>query len=104
MKVKRGDTVLIIAGKEKGKTGKIEKIGHDASLVTVEGANIYKRHTKPSRRNPHGGIMDIPRPLNASNVMVVCQHCSKASRIGIKETEKGKLRICRRCGESVDQE
>lgn len=104
MKIRRQDKILVILGKDRNKTGIVEKTHPTNNTVLVEGINIYKRHIKPSKRNPQGGIIDVVKPIKISNISVICPHCSKATRIGIKTTEKGKVRICRHCQESLDQE
>jgi len=104
MEIKKGDNVIIIAGKDRGKTGKIERVLPETAKVIVHGINIYKKHTKSTRRNPHGGILNVTQPIDISNTLTICPHCDKPTRIGHKITPKAKLRICRRCHESVDQE
>lgn len=108
MKFKKGDNVLIIAGKSSGKRGTIEKSFPKKNKILVSGVNIAKHHLKPSRKNPHGGIMDKLAPVDASNAVLVCPRCSKPARIGykiaagtdVKKTKK--IRICKKCQESVD--
>ncbi|MCL5407686.1 MAG: 50S ribosomal protein L24 [Patescibacteria group bacterium] len=101
MKLKKGDTVLIIAGKDRGKRGNIEKSMPQKNKITVTGVNISKHHLKPTRKNPHGGIMDKLAPIDASNAILVCPHCSKPVRIGYKvstdKDAKKKARICKSC-------
>lgn len=104
MKIKRSDTILVISGKDRNKTGKVTKVIPVTGRVVVEGINISKKHIKPSRINPQGGIIDITRPIPISNVMIVCPHCSKTTRVGYKVTEKGKMRICKHCQAALDQE
>ena len=104
MKIKRGDTILVIAGKNRNKTGKVTKVIKEKDRIAVEGINIAKKHIKPNRTSPQGGIIDITRPIPVSNAMVICPHCSKATRIGCKITEKGKLRVCKHCDAALDQE
>lgn len=104
MKIQKGDKIIIITGKDRGKTGKVEKTYPAKQMILIEGVNIFKKHIKPTKRNPQGGIIDVVKPLKLSNVMLICPHCSKATRIGIKNTDKGKIRICRRCHESVGEE
>lgn len=104
MKIKRTDTVLIIAGRDRNKTGKVVKVLPTKGKIAVEGINIVKKHLKPTKANAKGGIIDITRPIPISNAMVVCPHCSKATRVGHQETEKGKIRICKQCKAALDQE
>lgn len=102
MKIKKGDNILVIAGKDRGKQGQVEKVLVKEGKLIVTGANIAKHHLKPSRKNPHGGIINMPAPIEASNVLVVCPHCGKPVRIAHKVTEKTKERICRKCQGNLD--
>jgi len=102
VKLKKGDNVFVIAGKSKGKTGEITAVIKKDDKVVVTGVNIAKHHLKPSRKAPHGGIMDIPAPIQASNLMVVCPHCGKIVRIAHKITKDAKERICSKCKGSLD--
>jgi len=105
MNVHKNDNVIIIAGNSSGKSGKILKIFRDKHRVIVEGVNIIKRHSRPSQKNPQGGIVQKEAPISASNVMVICPKCSKPSRIGHKSVadsttgKKHTMRICRSCEE-----
>jgi large subunit ribosomal protein L24 len=100
-KVKKGDEVVVIAGKEKGKKGKIVKIITDKSRVVVEGVNMVKRHTKPSRTGA-GGVVEKPASLHVSNVALMDPKSGKPTRVGYKVKEDGtKVRIARKSGEAV---
>jgi large subunit ribosomal protein L24 len=102
--VKKDDMVMIIAGKEKGKSGKISRIFPEKSRLVVDGLNVVKRHTRPSRNNQEGGIVEKEAPLNASNVQLLCGACSKPTRTGIRVLEDGsKVRYCKKCNEIVDK-
>jgi large subunit ribosomal protein L24 len=100
MKLKKEDTVKIIAGKDKGKTGRILKVNRDADKVIVQGLNMAKKSMKPKSQNDKGGIIDIELPIQASNVMIVCKKCGP-TRIGFKIDGDEKTRICRKCGERL---
>ncbi|MCL2335888.1 MAG: 50S ribosomal protein L24 [Firmicutes bacterium] len=98
--VRKGDTVLVICGKSAGKKGKVLEVRPADSRVIVEGVNKVKRHTKPTRSLPQGGIMEREAPLHSSNVMLFCTKCNKPTRVGKKIQEDGKsLRQCKNCGE-----
>ena len=97
MKVKKGDNVIVIAGKDKGKKGKVVKSLPKDERVVVEGVNIRKRHVKPRRQGEKGQIIEKPSPIHVSNVMVVCSKCNKPTRIGYKLHKDGKSRICKKC-------
>lgn len=102
MKIKKGDKVLVIKGKDRGKNGLVERVYPNLDRVLVAGLNLYKKHLKPSRRYPHGGIIDINLPISRSNVMTICPRCDKPTRISYKKAEKEKFRMCKRCKETVD--
>jgi len=97
-KLKKEDTVEVIAGKDKGKRGRIIKILRDKDRVIVEGANIVKKAKKRKNQRDSGGIIEIEAALHSSNVMIVCKRCGPA-RIGFKLEGDTKTRICRKCGE-----
>ena len=101
--VKKGDTVLVLSGKDKGKQGKIIQALPKKSKVVVEGVNKVKRHTKPNQKAPQGGILVKEAPMHASKVMLVCPACSKATRIAKKEVNGKMVRACKKCGEVIDQ-
>lgn len=84
MKIKKNDTVKVIAGNSKGKTGKILKIFNAENRVIVEGVNLRKRHTKPNQKNPQGGILEKEAPIHISNVMILDPKTNEATRIGAK--------------------
>ncbi len=99
--IKKGDTVKIIAGKDRGKTGKVLKTYPAQSRALVEGVNQYTKHVKPKNANEKGQKVIVPRPLQISNVQVVCPSCGKASRIGMRVTQGKKERVCKRCGAQI---
>ena len=102
-KIKLNDQVEVIAGKDKGLVGKVIKSFRDKDQVIVEKVNMIKRHTKPSMANQAGGIIEKEAPISVSNVMLLCPKCSKATRVGVKVLDDGaKVRICKKCGESVE--
>ncbi len=102
--VRRGDKVVVLSGKDKGKKGKIIATFPRQGRVKVEGVNIIKKHAKPTRRVPQGGIREMEAAFPASKVMVVCPACSKPSRVASKiNPDKSRVRICRKCGESLDK-
>lgn len=101
--VKKGDTVVVLSGKDKGKQGKIISAMPKKGMVVVEDVNKVKRHTKPSMKAPQGGILSKEMPLNACKVMLVCPACNKPTRIGHKTVDGKNARVCKKCGEVVDQ-
>jgi large subunit ribosomal protein L24 len=102
MKIKKNDNVMIIAGKDKGKTGVVERVFPSMGKLVVKGIALAKKHVKPSKKNPSGGIIDINQKIEASNAMVVCPSCGKPTRVGYNVSEKGKIRICKKCSQSVE--
>ena len=101
--VKKGDTVVVITGKDAGHKGKVLGVFPKESRVVVEKANIVKRHTRPTRAMPQGGIVEKEAPIHSSNVMLYCNKCKRPTRIGKKILADGKkVRICRRCEEVLD--
>lgn len=104
MTIKSGDSVVVIAGKDKGKTGKVTAVYADENKVLVDNVNIISKHQKPRSQQDKGGIFKRPAPIEASNVMVVCPVCGKATRVGHKEVDGKKFRACKKCGASLDKE
>jgi len=101
--LKINDQVEVIAGKDKGRVGKVIKVNATDGKAIVEKINMIKRHTKPSQTNQQGGIIEKEAAIDASNLMVICPKCSKTSRVGKKILEDGsKVRICKKCTESVE--
>ena len=102
MKVKKGDEVVVLAGKDVGRRGTITRVINGADKVIVDGVNMAKRHTKANpSKNTKGGIIEQPMPLKFGKVMVVCNHCGKPTRIGRRTNEDTKERVCKRCGEAI---
>ena len=101
--VRKGDTVVVLAGKDKGKEGKVVVAFPKKGKVTVEGVSVVKRHSKPSQKNPQGGIVEKESPISSSNVMIVCPACKKPTRIKIVAVGDGFARACKKCGEVIDK-
>ncbi|MGI5912030.1 MAG: 50S ribosomal protein L24 [Syntrophomonadaceae bacterium] len=103
MRIKKGDIVLVTTGKDAGKKGKILKVLPGKNKVVVEGINRVKKHQKPNKSVPQGGILRIESPMDASNVMLMCNKCDKPTRISSKILENNqKVRVCKNCGEIID--
>lgn len=102
MRIKKGDTVVMLSGKNKNKKGKVIAVLSDEGKVVVEGVNIAKRHQRPTR-NFQGGIIEKPLAVFASKVMLVCSRCSEPTRVGIKEAGNRRVRVCKECGEIMDK-
>jgi len=100
MKVRKGDTVVVITGNDRGKMGKVLKVDPSSGMIIVEGIHFIKRHTRPSQRSQKGGIVEKEAPINASDVLVYCSKCDRGVRVGRKILQDGRrVRHCRRCGE-----
>ena len=102
MKIRRNDNVLILAGKDKGKTGIVEKVFPETGRFVVKGIALAKKHIKPSKQNPKGGIIDINLSINSSNAMVVCPSCSKPTKISYSILSGKKIRVCKKCKQSLE--
>lgn len=98
MKLKKGDMIKIITGKEKGKTGKVIKVVLKDSKVLIEGLNLYKKHIRPKTKEEKGQTVLVPRPISASNVMLLCPGCNKTVRAGYRFHDTYKVRVCKKCG------
>ncbi len=101
MKVKKGDTVLIISGKDRGRKGKVLEVLTSSKRILVEGLNLMKKHVKPKKQGEKGQIVQLPGPIFASSVKIVCPKCSKASRVGYKMEGKNKYRVCKKCKQEI---
>ncbi|MDD3718204.1 MAG: 50S ribosomal protein L24 [Actinomycetota bacterium] len=103
LKIKKGDKVEVLAGKYRGKQGKVLKSFPESRRVVVEGVNLVKRHTRPSQENPQGGIVTKEAPIDISNVALVCDSCSRRIRVGYRfDSDDVKRRVCRKCGADLD--
>ncbi|MFH1459733.1 MAG: 50S ribosomal protein L24 [Candidatus Omnitrophota bacterium] len=102
MRIKKSDTVVVISGKEKGKSGKVLQYSKTTERVLVQGVNFVKKHARQTRQDQPGGILQKESPLHISNLMFLCPRCSKKSRLGVKFLSDGsKVRICKKCQEMV---
>lgn len=101
--VRKGDLVQVLSGEDSGKTGKVLEVLPKKGRVVVEGINIIKKHTRPTRTNPQGGVIERPGPIHASKVMLVCPSCKAPTRVA-RRREEGKevARVCKRCGKPID--
>ena len=102
-RLRKDDTVIVIAGRERGKTGKVLRVLAERNRVVIEHVNLVKRHTKPRGVQTPGGIVEKEASLHASNVLPVCGRCNKPTRVGHKRMDDGHIvRVCRRCHEHLD--
>ena len=101
--IKKNDTVMVVAGKEKGKTGKVLKVLPKKDRAVVEKVNFIKRHMRPGAHSRQGGIVEKENPINLSNLMVVCGKCTDPTRVGRKVLEDGsRVRYCKKCDEIIE--
>ena len=98
MRIRKGDTVEVLSGNDKGKTGEVLEVIPKANKVIVKGANVRKKHVKPRKQGEEGGIISIECAIPSSKVNVVCSKCGKATRVGYSEEKGEKIRICKKCG------
>ncbi len=98
MKIRKNDQVLIISGKDRGKTGKVEKILSKSNKALVIGVNLAKKSVKPSKKAPKGGQIEIPNPIDISNLKYICPTCNKPTKVFFKKDSRGKkVRVCKNC-------
>jgi large subunit ribosomal protein L24 len=103
VQIRKNDSVIVIGGKERGKTGKVLRVVPDKDAVIIERLNMVKRHTKPRGPQQPGGIVEKEAAIHASNIMLLCDKCNAPVRVGHKTLADGKkIRICRRCNEALD--
>lgn len=101
MKIKKGDTVLIISGKDKGKVAKVQKALPKEAKLLIEGVNLKNKHSRPKKQGEKGQVVQVPAPMTISNVKFVCPKCGKAVRLGYKIEGDNKQRVCKKCGSGI---
>ncbi len=102
-KIRKNDTVMVMAGKDRGRQGKVKEVRPKEGRVLIEGINIVKRHSKPRSVMQQGGILELEASIDLSNVSFICNSCGKPTRIGFKSLDNDtKVRFCKKCGEVVD--
>ncbi len=97
MKLKKGDQVKILSGKDRGKTGTVLRAFPDDSRIMIEGLNTFKKHARPKRQGEKGQTVVVPRPMAASKVMLVCSVCKEPTRVGFRVEGSAKVRYCKKC-------
>ena len=98
MRIKKGDTVQVLSGKDKGKTGEVLEIQPKTNKVVVKGLNIIKKHSKPRKQGEEGGILSMEGAMHVAKVNVVCPKCGKTTKVGYSEEKGEKVRVCKKCG------
>ena len=103
-KIKKNDQVMVISGREKGKTGRVIRVIPENAKIVIEKLNMVKRHTKVSQKVKQGGIIEKEAPIDISNVMLICERCKGPVRVGKKILEDGKgVRYCKKCGDTLEK-
>lgn len=100
-KIKKGDKVKVLVGKDKGKEGVVERVYRKQRAVLIQGVNIYKKHIKKNEKAPQGGVVELSRPLNLSKLAIICPKCGKPTRVGYKEEKGKKVRFCKKCKKAI---
>jgi large subunit ribosomal protein L24 len=101
LKIKKGDKVMVLSGKDKGKSALVERVFSKTNQVLVMGMNTVKKHTKATKQNPAGGVIESSRPLQIGKVIIICPSCGKPTRVGFTAKGKNKERICKKCGKAI---
>jgi large subunit ribosomal protein L24 len=102
MKIKKGDTVMVTTGKNRGKQAKVERVFPDLGSVLIPGANEYKKHRKSQGENRPGEILTLSRPILLSKVALICPKCKQQTRVGYKFVDSKKIRVCRKCDADIN--
>ncbi|MGB9681028.1 MAG: 50S ribosomal protein L24 [Minisyncoccia bacterium] len=102
-KIKKGDLVMILKGKDRKKTGRVLKVTDKGERLIVEGLNLVKKFKKPKREGEKGEIVNVSRPISVANVALVCPSCQKPTRVGILSEQEKKFRICKKCGKIISE-
>jgi large subunit ribosomal protein L24 len=100
-KIKKGDKVIVLTGRDRNKTGLVERVFPKTAEVLVDGLNAIKKHVKVSQKNPAGGVVEINKPMPLSKVALVCPSCGKSTRVGYSILKDGKERICKKCNKAI---
>ncbi|MDO8608967.1 MAG: 50S ribosomal protein L24 [bacterium] len=101
MKIKKGDKVKVFEGKDAGRDGVVERVYSKSNTVLIQKINLYKRHIKKNEKLPQGGVVEIPRPIDVSKLMIICPKCTKAVRLGYVIEKNKKFRICKKCKSKI---
>ena len=103
MRIRKGDKVRVITGKDKGKEGKVLAANPEKKRLVVENVNMIKKHTRPTQRNPQGGIIEREGTIDVSDVMLVCPSCAQPVRVGATRDDGTRVRTCKKCGGEIDK-
>ncbi|MFA5136270.1 MAG: 50S ribosomal protein L24 [Patescibacteria group bacterium] len=97
MKIRKGDKIRVLVGKDKGREGVVEKVYKKQDVVMIPGINLYKKHIRKNEKMPQGGVVEIPRPMAISKVILICPKCKQISKVGFQIDKNKKTRICKKC-------
>lgn len=97
MKIRKGDKIRVLVGKDKGREGVVEKVYKKQDVVMIPGINLYKKHIRKNEKMPQGGVVEIPRPVAISKVILICPKCKQTSKVGFQIDKNKKTRICKKC-------
>ncbi len=103
LSVRKGDKVKVIAGKDKGKESRVLSVQPEKQRLVVEHVNMIKKHRRPTRTQPQGGILEIEGTIHVSNVMLICPSCSQATRVGRRREDGTRIRVCKKCSSDIDK-
>lgn len=101
MRLKKGDKIKVMSGKDNGREGIVERVYPKTGKVLITGVNIYKKHIKKNEKMPQGGTVEVPRPLNVAKVMLICPKCKKLTRIRYEISKNKKYRVCKKCKSKI---
>jgi large subunit ribosomal protein L24 len=101
--IRKGDRVRVIAGKDKGKEGKVLRSMPEKERVVVENVSMIKKHARPTQKNPQGGIIEMEGTIHVSNVMLMCPSCGQPTRVGRRRDDGTRIRTCKKCGKDIDK-
>lgn len=102
MKIKKGDKVIVLSGRDRGKVAVVEKVFMRDRMILLPKINVVKKHVKVSKENPTGGVVEVERPIPVSKVQLICPHCDKRTRVGYKLLSNEKKRVCKKCGKIIE--
>lgn len=101
MKLRAKDKIKVVMGKDKGREAVVERVYPNQDKILAAGINIYKKHIKKSEKVPQGGLVELPRPISVSKLVLICPKCAKPTRIGYKLNQEKKIRICKKCKKEI---
>jgi len=101
MKIKKGDKIKVILGKDNGREGTVERVFSKTNKALIAGVNIYKKHIKKNEKMPQGGTVELPRPIDLAKIALICPKCKKVTRVGFEIVKNKKYRVCKKCKSKV---